>query len=117
LNYSRSQLYEILDGRITRPPEWDRLVEPLVRLCTDGDRDLIEGWRRRYDVLVAVHQEIGRRTAADYARRADPPQAARDRTVQLPTRLPSSPRPPHRPDRPVRRVRRARRGRSNQRAR
>ena len=26
LRFSRSQLYEILDGRIRRPPEWDRLV-------------------------------------------------------------------------------------------
>ncbi len=34
VGYSRSQLYEILDGRIRRPPEWDRLVEPLVRACT-----------------------------------------------------------------------------------
>lgn len=24
LSYSRSQLYQILDGRISRPPEWDR---------------------------------------------------------------------------------------------
>ncbi len=37
VGYSRSQLYEILDGRIRRPPEWDRLVEPLVRLCTGDD--------------------------------------------------------------------------------
>ena len=26
VGYSRSQLYEILDGRIRRPLEWDRLV-------------------------------------------------------------------------------------------
>ena len=39
LRFSRSQLYEILDGRIRRPPEWDRLVEPLVRVCTGDTRD------------------------------------------------------------------------------
>ena len=38
LHYGRSQLYEILDGRIRRPPEWDRLVEPLVRACLAGAR-------------------------------------------------------------------------------
>ena len=32
VGYSRSQLYEILDGWIRRPPEWDRFVEPLVRV-------------------------------------------------------------------------------------
>ena len=36
IHYGRSQLYDILDGRIRRPPEWDRLVEPLVRACLRG---------------------------------------------------------------------------------
>jgi tetratricopeptide (TPR) repeat protein len=60
VGYSRSQLYEILDGRISRPPEWDRLVEPLVRACIGNDKHAIGTWRRRHDVLVAVHSELKR---------------------------------------------------------
>jgi tetratricopeptide (TPR) repeat protein len=55
LGYSRSQLYEILDGRISRPPEWDRLVEPLVRACTGNDEVAVAEWRRRHDVLAEVY--------------------------------------------------------------
>ena len=58
LRFSRSQLYEILDGRIRRPPEWDRLLEPLVRACTRDDERAVALWRRRHDVLVAVHSEL-----------------------------------------------------------
>ena len=58
VGYSRSQLYEILDGRIRRPPEWDRLVEPLVRTCTGDDERAVAAWRRRHDVLVAVYTEL-----------------------------------------------------------
>jgi tetratricopeptide (TPR) repeat protein len=60
VGYSRSQLYEILDGRISRPPEWDRLVEPLVRACTGNDERAVGIWRRRHDVLVAVYSELKR---------------------------------------------------------
>lgn len=64
LHYGRSQLYEILDGRIRRPPEWDRLVEPLVRACVPPDLEqdrMVAEWRRRHDVLVRVHDELSRR--------------------------------------------------------
>jgi tetratricopeptide (TPR) repeat protein len=60
VGYSRSQLYEILDGRISRPPEWDRLVEPLVRACTGNDERAVGIWRRRHYVLVAVYRELKR---------------------------------------------------------
>jgi thiaminase len=63
LHYGRSQLYEILDGRIRRPPEWDRLVEPLVRACIPGGNGaerVVADWRRRHDVLVRVHEELAR---------------------------------------------------------
>ena len=60
VGYSRSQLYEILDGRISRPPEWDRLVEPLVRACTSNDERAVGIWRRRHDVLVGVYSELKR---------------------------------------------------------
>lgn len=65
LSYGRSQLYEILDGRIKRPPEWDKLVEPLVRACvTGGDRVVVERsvaeWKQRHEVLVRVCEELHR---------------------------------------------------------
>ena len=60
VGYSRSQLYEILDGRISRPPAWDRLVEPLVRACTGNDERAVGIWRRRHSVLVAVYRELKR---------------------------------------------------------
>ena len=60
VGYSRSQLYEILDGRIRRPPEWDRLVEPLVRVCTGDDQRAVTAWRQRHDVLGAVYSELTR---------------------------------------------------------
>jgi tetratricopeptide (TPR) repeat protein/transcriptional regulator with XRE-family HTH domain len=53
VHYSRSQLYEILDGRISRPPDW-RLVERLVRACTGDNECAVAAWRRRHDVLVEV---------------------------------------------------------------
>jgi tetratricopeptide (TPR) repeat protein len=65
LGYSRSQLYEILDGRISRPPEWDRLVEPLIRACIGDDERALGLWRRRHEVLVAVHGELKRQQRRD----------------------------------------------------
>lgn len=67
LNYGRSQLYEILDGRIKRPPEWDRMVEPFVRVCLNGSlgaaarEAAVADWRRRHEVLVRVYDELARR--------------------------------------------------------
>ena len=64
IHYGRSQLYDILDGRIRRPPEWDRLVEPLLRTCLRGKPDLerlVTEWRTRYEVLLRVHDELTRR--------------------------------------------------------
>ena len=60
VSYSRSQLYEILDGWIRRPPEWDRFVEPLVRVCTGDDQRAVAEWRQRHDVLMAVYSELTR---------------------------------------------------------
>ncbi|MGH3886814.1 MAG: NB-ARC domain-containing protein, partial [Pseudonocardiaceae bacterium] len=62
LGYSRSQLYAILDGRISRPPEWARLVEPLVRVCTGGDERAIGGWHRQHEVLVEVYHALRHQT-------------------------------------------------------
>lgn len=109
LNYGRSQLYEILDGRIKRPPEWDRLVEPLIRACAAraGDRAAAERtvaeWKHRHAVLVQVCEQLGRhatvrgRRAADGGRRAalglsggsgHPPEV----TASVPETAPSGPR-------------------------
>jgi tetratricopeptide (TPR) repeat protein len=79
VGYSRSQLYEILDGRISRPPEWERLVEPLVRACTGNDERAVGIWRRRHDVLVAVYSELKR-----LQRPAGPVEIARVVPAQLP---------------------------------
>ena len=81
VGYSRSQLYEILDGRIRRPPEWDRLVEPLVRACTGDDQRAVAEWRRRHDVLVAVHSELARQDRQGQSPR---PEAPRVVPAQLP---------------------------------
>lgn len=62
VNYSRSQLYAILDGQIRRPPEWSRLVEPLVRACTNNNERSVALWRRRHEVLVELYRELQRRT-------------------------------------------------------
>ena len=65
VGYSRSQLYAILDGQIRRPPEWDRLVKPLVRACTGDDERAVAEWRRRHHVLVAVYSELTRQGRQD----------------------------------------------------
>jgi formylaminopyrimidine deformylase / aminopyrimidine aminohydrolase len=75
IHYGRSQLYDILDGRIRRPPEWDRLVEPLLRSCLRGKPDverLVADWRTRYEVLLRVHDELTRRTGRAAEPAADP---------------------------------------------
>jgi tetratricopeptide (TPR) repeat protein len=58
---SRAQLYAILAGRITRPPDWDRVVRPLVDACTRGDPGALAAWRRRHAVLTGVWEELRRR--------------------------------------------------------
>jgi thiaminase/transcriptional activator TenA len=75
IHYGRSQLYDILDGRIRRPPEWDRLVEPLLRACLRSKPDLerlVADWRTRYEVLLRVHDELTRRGARAPEPAADP---------------------------------------------
>ncbi len=61
LGLSRTQLYEILAGRITRPPDWDRVVRPLVDACTQGDPGALGAWRRRHAVMTGVWEELRRR--------------------------------------------------------
>jgi tetratricopeptide (TPR) repeat protein len=65
VRYSRSQLYTILDGKISRPPDWGRLVEPLVRVCTGEDDQALDRWRRRHDVLVEVYHALRHQSRRD----------------------------------------------------
>ncbi|MGH3941458.1 MAG: ATP-binding protein [Pseudonocardiaceae bacterium] len=58
---SRAQLYAILDGKVLRPPDWDRVVEPLVRACTSNDEGKVAQWRRRYGELVREYDVVRRR--------------------------------------------------------
>jgi tetratricopeptide (TPR) repeat protein len=83
LGYSRSQLYAILGGRISRPPEWNRLVEPLVRVCTGNDERVIDGWRRRHEVLMEVYHALRHQT-----RQNAPPKLAGMARV-VPAQLPA----------------------------
>jgi tetratricopeptide (TPR) repeat protein len=70
LGVSRTQLYAVLAGEVRRPPDWDRVVRPLVEACTGGDQAALAWWRRRHAVLVEVAEEMRRRDRA--ARRAGP---------------------------------------------
>jgi tetratricopeptide (TPR) repeat protein len=74
LGLSRAQLYAILAGRITRPPDWDRVVRPLVDACTGGDPGGLAAWRRRHAVLTGIWEELRRR----------PGTRAREMPQQLP---------------------------------
>jgi tetratricopeptide (TPR) repeat protein len=65
VGYSRSQLYTILDGKISRPPDWGRVVEPLVRVCTADDEQALDEWRRRHAVLVEVYHALRHQTRPD----------------------------------------------------
>lgn len=82
LGYSRSQLYAILDGNITRPPDWSRVVEPLVRYAGGTERDLAN-WRRRHEVLIRVHEEMRR-----ISRSSDQPRHEA-MSVVIPAQLPA----------------------------
>jgi tetratricopeptide (TPR) repeat protein len=86
LGYGRSQMYEILSGRIGRPPDWDRLVEPLVRTCTPGDPErAVADWRRRHHVLVQVYDAL--RQLPVPSRDGQPARAQ----APVPGRLPAEP--------------------------
>jgi hypothetical protein len=73
LGISRTQLYAILAGGIKRPPDWDRVVRPLVAACTGGDARAIAQWRRRHAVLTDAVEELRRR---DRERRRTPAPVA-----------------------------------------
>ncbi len=78
VRYSRSQLYTILDGKISRPPDWGRLVEPLVRVCTGDDEQAVDGWHRRHEVLVEVYHALRHQTRRDTTPKLAPAQLPAD---------------------------------------
>ncbi|MGH3931695.1 MAG: helix-turn-helix domain-containing protein, partial [Pseudonocardiaceae bacterium] len=83
MHCSRSQLYQVLDGEIRRPPDWKRVVEPLVRVCTGDDEGAVREWRQHHGALVRVYDELRRRERPnDRLRPAD--QMARGVPAQLP---------------------------------
>jgi tetratricopeptide (TPR) repeat protein len=86
LNLSRTQLYAVLAGRVKVPPDWDRVVRPLVEACTGNDSTAVAAWRRRHAILTGVWEEL--RTRERQASNPDghAPQAAVPR--QLPAVVP-----------------------------
>ncbi|MGQ0776506.1 MAG: ATP-binding protein [Pseudonocardiales bacterium] len=80
---SRSQFYTVLDGAIQRPPEWDRLVEPVVRVCTNGNEREVDYWRRRHGELMTVYELTSRNRKFDLSTTP----AGSDRVV--PSQLPA----------------------------
>ncbi|MGH3158635.1 MAG: hypothetical protein ACRDNF_18950, partial [Streptosporangiaceae bacterium] len=54
LGISRQHLYEVLAGRVKRPPDWDKIVAPLVGACAGEDPAVLALWRRRHEVLLEV---------------------------------------------------------------
>jgi tetratricopeptide (TPR) repeat protein len=61
LNLSRTQLYAVLAGRVKVPPDWDRVVRPLVEACTENDSTAVAAWRRRHAILTGVWEELRNR--------------------------------------------------------
>ena len=60
LGLSRTQLYAVFSGQVTRPPDWDGVVRPLIETCTGGDAAALAHWRQRHAVLIQVYEELGR---------------------------------------------------------
>jgi hypothetical protein len=72
LKVSRAQMYDILSGRVKRPPDWDRFVRPLVEACTGKNASEVAEWRRRHAVLVGAYEELNRQQGQQKASAADP---------------------------------------------
>ena len=53
----RSQLHRILNGEITRPPDWASAVEPIVRACTHGNDGVIDDWHEQHFKLLGAWAE------------------------------------------------------------
>ncbi|GAA2878447.1 hypothetical protein Acy02nite_15900 [Actinoplanes cyaneus] len=59
LRMSRGHLYTILNGEVKRPPDWSRVVEPLLRAC-GADDATVAAWRGRHQVLEQVYEQLRR---------------------------------------------------------
>lgn len=80
LKMSRGHLYTILNGDVKRPPDWSRVVEPLLRACGVDDAGVVS-WRGRHQVLEQVYEQL---------RRHQPPSIVED---ALPVESPPRRRP------------------------
>jgi tetratricopeptide (TPR) repeat protein len=87
LGLSRAQLYAILAGRIKRPPDWDRVVRPLVDACARGDPRAVAAWRRRHTILTGVWEELRRRDQLPAATKIGLPGA---QATEVPRQLPAA---------------------------
>jgi hypothetical protein len=82
LGLSRTQLYAILAGTITRPPDWDRVVRPLVAACTQDDAAGLVAWRQQHTAMVSAWEQ--RRRSRPPGQPARPPAAPGQVPRQLP---------------------------------
>jgi NB-ARC domain len=61
LGLSRTRMYAILAGTISRPPDWDGVVRPLVEACTAADTAAVAVWRQRHTIVTGVWEQLRRR--------------------------------------------------------
>jgi tetratricopeptide (TPR) repeat protein len=88
LNLSRTRMYAILAGTISRPPDWDRVVRPLVEACTTGDASTVAAWRQRHTVVTGVWEQLRQRDQlAERAARAGREEA---QSTEVPRQLPAA---------------------------
>jgi tetratricopeptide (TPR) repeat protein len=78
LNVSRQHLYAVLGGQVKRPPDWDKVVRPLVEVCADGDQVVVTQWRARHALLVRVWEELRRQHRSQSAGAAAAQAGVRD---------------------------------------
>jgi tetratricopeptide (TPR) repeat protein len=87
LNLSRTRMYAILAGTISRPPDWDRVVRPLVEACTAGDACTVADWRQRHTIVTGVWEQLRRRD--QLAARPARVGRAEAQSTEVPRQLPA----------------------------
>ena len=53
-----AQLTELFDGAPSSPPDWERIVKPLVRACTGDDEREVAFWGWRHDMLMETYDKL-----------------------------------------------------------
>src|SRR5579872_1919137 len=79
LDISEGHLSDVLNGHVSRPPNWDKVVSKLIMACTPGDKLTVGAWRWRHSVLEGVYEELRRlhRSAGLPQSTESPPAPAR----------------------------------------